>query len=148
MDALLQSFAAAAEQLGVQVWLAHGTLLGWHWNQQRLPWDTDLDFQISIRDLYHLARSYNFTSLSHQSRTYLLDINPNFEIVSVRDIANKIDARWIDTRTGKYIDITALHRDPVPFTKDGHRYRVRQLLLHPFNTHTKAGNPSFPTSEE
>lgn len=66
--------------------------------------------------------------MNEEEKLYLLDINPHFSILSTGDVANKIDARWIDMENGKYIDITALHtRDgdsSVLFFKDGHQYTV------------------------
>ncbi|KAK5093986.1 hypothetical protein LTS08_008770 [Lithohypha guttulata] len=70
------------------------------------------------------------------TRTYLLDINPHHSVVSLRDVANRIDGRWIDTTNGKFIDITALHFDEVGavqgraspmFCKDGHRYEKQDI---------------------
>ena len=33
LTALLKSFLSFARELDIDVWLAHGTLLGWYWNQ-------------------------------------------------------------------------------------------------------------------
>jgi hypothetical protein len=35
------------QHLGLETWIAHGTLLAWYWNGQILPWDWDLDTQVS-----------------------------------------------------------------------------------------------------
>jgi len=140
---LLRSYVDAMADLNVETWIAHGALLGWYWNQKLLPWDTDLDVQVSAESLAFLASHHNMTehrySVSERGapRTYLLDINPHYSIVSNQDVANKIDGRWIDMTNGKFIDITAVHPDesgtadgkPIfLFCKDGHRYEVR--LLH------------------
>ncbi|KAK5358371.1 mannosyltransferase [Exophiala xenobiotica] len=130
--------------LGVETWLAHGTLLGWHWNQKFLPWDNDIDVQMSIETLAGLA-PYNMSEYRYpvasedKPRVYILDINPHYTLVSTQDVANKIDCRWIDTSNGKYIDITAVHVSPgkteqapldqgVFFSKDGHRYPSEDLF--------------------
>lgn len=143
LKALLGSYAATMRQLGVETWIAHGTLLGWYWNQKLLPWDTDIDAQIPYQDLVRLATNYNMTVFRHHSldtdsvRSFLLDVNPHHSIVSPEDVANKIDGRWIDRTNGKFIDITALHQDERVtvkkdvtslFCKDGHRYNVSGLL--------------------
>ncbi|BAE58079.1 unnamed protein product [Aspergillus oryzae RIB40] len=44
-------------------------------------------------------------------RTYLLEINPNYVFRSIEDKKNVIDARWIDTSSGLFIDITAVRPD-------------------------------------
>lgn len=139
--ALLSSYATTMRTLHVKTWLAHGTLLGWFWNRKLLPWDTDIDVQISGTDLVALASKHNFTEFEYplagtaSTRSYLLDVNPHHSIVSLKDVANKIDARWIDQTNGKYIDITALHHGDSDaatgqvtslFCKDGHRYEVTQ----------------------
>jgi hypothetical protein len=141
LTALLSSFALATSELKVETWIAHGALLGWYWNQRLLPWDTDIDVQLSFETLKSLASSNNMTEYKYtlpeekSPRIYLLDINPHYVISSSADVANKIDARWIDTTNGKYIDITAVHlptsdegSEPVDqsllFCKDGHRYKV------------------------
>lgn len=46
-------------------------------------------------------------------KRYLLEINPHYTNTSTRDKENVIDARWIDTSTGLFIDITTLHIQPV-----------------------------------
>lgn len=141
LEALLSSYATTMRTLNVQTWLAHGTLLGWYWNRKLLPWDTDIDVQMSGTDLVALAAKHNFTEFEYplprtaSTRTYLLDINPHHSITSLKDVANKIDARWIDQTNGKYVDITAMHHDERDaatgqvtsmFCKDGHRYKVTQ----------------------
>lgn len=134
---LLKSYVATMNDLKVETWIAHGALIGWYWNRRFLPWDTDVDVHVSTEGIELLAKSYNMTEyrypLSEElaSRTYLLDINPHYTITSSRDVANKIDARWIDMSNGKFIDITAVHRSNVEqgkptssilFCKDGHQY--------------------------
>lgn len=141
LTALLSSFALATNELKVETWVAHGALLGWYWNQRLLPWDTDIDVQLSFETLRSLASSNNMTEYKYtlptekSPRIYLLDINPHYLISSSADVANKIDARWIDTTNGKYIDITAVRipnseerLEPIDqsllFCKDGHHYKV------------------------
>lgn len=66
-----------------------------------------------------------------ENRDYLLGINPNWMDASTTDVDNQIDARWFDTMTGLYIDITALRWDEEArsrgidervMCKDDHRY--------------------------
>jgi len=49
-------------------------------------------------------------------KKYLLEVNPNYLNTSTRDKENVIDARWIDTSTGVFIDITTIHVQPIPAT--------------------------------
>ncbi|EON61750.1 hypothetical protein W97_00966 [Coniosporium apollinis CBS 100218] len=133
--AYLQFFRAE----GIETWIAHGTLLGWWWNGMLLPWDWDVDVQVSGATLAHLATHYNRTLHDYTSpslagpRSYLLDINPWSRERERGDGQNIIDARWIDTRNGLYIDITGLsetHPDLAPGVvscKNYHRYRMEDL---------------------
>lgn len=66
-------------------------------------------------------------------RDYLLEINPHYNIRSTEDKLNVIDARWIDTETGLFIDISTIRRnwtDGVEagalMCKDRHHYLVSQ----------------------
>ena len=148
LKGLLTVFSAFMQENGMEYWIAHGTLLGWYWNQKLLPWDTDVDVQITSATLIVMATKFDMTELIYGPRwkrvKYLLDVNPYSRDISADDVANRIDARWIDTTNGKYIDITVLHSSGVMefeidsdghdfFCKDGHRYLVSsyspQLLL-------------------
>lgn len=107
---------------------------------QMLPWDWDIDTQVSGATLEHMAKDLNrtthqYTSLEHGvSRDYLLDINPAAVERERGDGYNIIDARWIDVRNGLYVDITGLsetHADVQPgilSCKNYHRYRTTDLF--------------------
>lgn len=101
----------------VRTWLAHGTLLGWFWSGTLFPWDADIDVQMPIADLHHLARNFNQTIVvdfgaapQHELRMgrYFLDIGPWLLHRGPETGQNSIDARFIDMDLGLYIDITAL----------------------------------------
>jgi len=66
-----------------------------------------------------------------EGRDYLLEVNPNFSNREQTDVENVIDARWIDTSTGLFIDITAVRYnlthpsgEGMLSCKDGHEFRV------------------------
>ncbi|KAI1405550.1 LicD family-domain-containing protein [Hypoxylon fuscum] len=58
---LIRSWLATARELGVETWLAHGTLLGWWWNGRVMPWDYDIDVQMPTATLSYLGRHFNRT---------------------------------------------------------------------------------------
>ena len=67
------------------------------------------------RTIYTYTSSSSPSSLSKRTpdspsttRKYLLDVNPYARQRHRGDGMNIIDARWIDTRNGLYIDITGL----------------------------------------
>ena len=123
--------------IGAQTWLMHGTLLGWWWNRKIMPWDSDIDVQMSQASLRYLADYYNMTLHHYRFRDarmggkdYLLEINPNYVNGSTDDYLNAIDARWIDTDTGLFIDITAVRRNRPGelMCKDRHAYRDNEIF--------------------
>ena len=147
---LIRSYLEFFQKNGMETWLAHGTLLGWWWNAQLLPWDWDIDTQVSTVTLEYLAENYNGTIYTYTSekdieinpttqkkgplsRQYHLDINPAIYTRHRNEGENVIDARWIDIQNGLYIDVTGLaETDPkeapgVWSCKNYHRYRTRDL---------------------
>ncbi|KAF1990269.1 hypothetical protein K402DRAFT_225777 [Aulographum hederae CBS 113979] len=145
LRALMRTYLATMTSIGAETWIMHGTLLGWWWNRKIMPWDTDVDVQISESSMRFLADFYNMT-MHHfklpgismeKGRSYLLEVNPNWRNGSTADTLNMIDARWIDTDTGLYIDITTLRRDTYAeekglkgrmMCKDKHHYLAEEIF--------------------
>ncbi|KAM7208487.1 LicD family domain containing protein [Naviculisporaceae sp. PSN 640] len=139
---LIRSYLSVFRELGVETWLAHGTLLGWWWNGRIMPWDYDLDVQVSSATLFYLEEKFNRTEHQYnyvdeltgkrKTKTYLLDINPSHKLPRLQG-KNIIDARWIDTANGMFVDITGIsEREPesqpgIWSCKNFHRYRTRDL---------------------
>ncbi|KAI1291633.1 LicD family-domain-containing protein, partial [Xylaria venustula] len=155
-----------------------------------MPWDYDLDVQVSVATLSFLGERYNRTIHEYEyemdededraglvfnaniinlsngndtdtdadtddasnggeveegeetvantttttiKKTYLLDINPHHKDLTKGNGANVIDARWIDTSNGMFIDITGLRERDVEHSpgiwscKNNHRYRTTEL---------------------
>jgi phosphorylcholine metabolism protein LicD len=140
---LIRSYLTTFHSLGLETWLAHGTLLGWWWNGRIMPWDFDVDAQVSGDTLQVLGERYNGSLFEYgyrnessgreETRVYLLDVNPFGMKVDRGQGENVIDARWIDVETGMFVDITALmERDPmgrpgVVSCKNYHVYGVGDL---------------------
>lgn len=140
---LIQSYLSTFSSLDLETWIAHGTLLGWFWNQQILPWDHDVDVQVSGKTMEVLAAKHNQSRHTwtytddatgeEATAEYLLDVNPFAVKVDRGRGQNTIDARWIDVATGMYVDITGLvERDPkkapgVFSCKNHHGYRQEEL---------------------
>lgn len=109
-----------------------------------LPWDWDIDAQVSQATLFYLGTHHNMTEHAYTmpaggkdgepiTRTYLLDVNPNAAERVNGDGFNIIDARWISTHNGLYIDITGLSElepkaEPgVVSCKNFHAYNMTDL---------------------
>jgi hypothetical protein len=104
--------------------------------------DWDLDMQVDVTSLQTLAEEYNGTvwtavpsnaGPNAEPRDYFLDVNPYWMERVHGDGANFIDARFIDTRNGLYVDITGLTElDPanlpnVVSCKNYHNYRLEDI---------------------
>jgi hypothetical protein len=137
---LIRAYFLTFEYMGVDTWIAHGTLLGWFWNSKILPWDWDLDTQVTDEGLKTLGKYYNGTQYNYdpgdggRNRTYLLDINSWSWQRERGDGANIIDARFISVDNGLFVDITGLsevYPDTEPgvvMCKNNHRYRQEDIL--------------------
>lgn len=141
--ALIQTYLRTMHDIGAETWIMHGSLLGWWWNRKIMPWDSDLDVQISEDSIKYLASYYNMT-VHHFSlpgvkggRKYMIEVNPHWVNDSTTDKSNVIDARWIDTESGLFIDITTLRRNRTAeakglrghmMCKDEHHYLEDQIF--------------------
>ncbi|KAF2859010.1 hypothetical protein K470DRAFT_282923 [Piedraia hortae CBS 480.64] len=141
LTALVQTYLSTMNDIGVETWIMHGSLLGWFWNKKIMPWDTDIDVMISEKSIHHLADYYNMTvhhfwmPTLNKGCDYLLEVNPHFAIEAA-DKDNKIDARWIDTDSGLFIDITSIRRNSTAdhiddqglmVAKDTHQYYYDEI---------------------
>jgi phosphorylcholine metabolism protein LicD len=140
---LVQSYFSTMNDIGIQTWIMHGTLMGWWWNRKILPWDSDLDVMIAESSMRYLSDYYNMT-VHHfafpdepQGRDYLLEVNPYWVNSSTADKLNSIDARWIDMDAGLFIDITTLRPNTTAeaqgikgmmMCKDKHHYRHKDIF--------------------
>ncbi|KAK1754622.1 mannosylphosphate transferase [Echria macrotheca] len=148
LHSLIKSYLLTLTSLQVPTWLAHGTLLGWFWNGRIMPWDWDLDVQLSSSSLSQLSLSHNYTFWTldgnmtregEEGGRYLFDINPFYDRERGEGV-NVIDARWVDTLTGLFVDITGVkERDETEGDGEGgegkgvwscknwHRYHTREI---------------------
>jgi len=139
---MVRAYLTTFRERNIETWIAHGTLLGWWWNGKIMPWDSDLDVQVSGSTLEWLGQNLNMTTHNYtflddqgkeEQRQYLLDVNPHSAARVRGDGMNVIDARWIDMQSGLFIDITGLS-EIMPATKPGvwmcknmHQYPTRNL---------------------
>jgi len=114
LTALMKTYLSTMADIGAETWIMHGTLMGWWWNRKILPWDSDIDVQVTEDTMHFLALNYNMSMYHYhlpnipEGRDYMLEVNPAYVNGDVKDKLNMIDARWIDTETGLFIDITTI----------------------------------------
>lgn len=104
---LFHEWTNFAEERDLKYWIVHGTLIGWHWQNSVLPWDLDIDIQVLSTDL--LFFYVHFKDYLFKGR-YLFDLNPH-AVFREHQNHNIIDARFVDTETGYYIDMTGVAFD-------------------------------------
>lgn len=150
---MIKAYLSWFKEQGLDTWIAHGTLLGWWWNGKRLPWDWDMDTQVSSATLTYLGKKHNQTIIPNgldaagRKRDYLLDVNPWIWQRERGNGMNIIDARWIDMRNGLFIDITGVaeirpaDRPGVWSCKNYHWYKVEDLF--PMRETTFEGVPAL-----
>lgn len=119
---LVKNYLNFARQHGIMTWIAHGSLLSWYWNGVAFPWDTDIDVQMPIGELYNLGRRFNQTLVIENVGSdkkkfngmgkYFIDVGSSITHRTKGNGNNNIDARFIDIDTGLYIDITGLAITP------------------------------------
>jgi len=121
---IAKSWFRFSNKLNLKTWIAHGSLLGYYFNGLIMPWDDDLDVQITAQSFEEL-KNYNGSLIIDYNDLnlgkYLIDINPWYAVRS-KESDNKIDARFIDVESGLYIDITTLSNgfiDKREFDDDG-----------------------------
>jgi len=141
--ALAQTYLTTMADIGAETWLMHGSLLGWWWNRKIMPWDSDIDVQVSEPTMKFLGDYYNMTIHHYKSpripegRDYMLEVNPKYTYRGVDDRLNVIDARWTDTDTGLFIDITTVRVNETAVAegiegalmcKDKHHYLEKDIF--------------------
>ncbi|KAJ3296761.1 hypothetical protein HDU79_005763 [Rhizoclosmatium sp. JEL0117] len=113
LTSLLRAWATFSEQHGITWWISHGELLGWYWNGRLMPWDADLDLQMSTYQLIQLV-AFNQTLIEGR---FLIDVNPSILYRTPQEM-NTIDARIVDTKTGYLADITGLTHIKITATRN------------------------------
>lgn len=107
---MIRAWFQFAELNNFASWINYGSLLGWAYNGVNMPWDTDVDIQMPIRQIDRLGREFNRLIIIENPRygnaKYYLEIAPTY--TAQGNGKNFIDARFIDINSGLYIDISAL----------------------------------------
>lgn len=109
---LIRTWLSFTRKQGLKTWVAHGSLLAWHFNGMNFPWDEDVDVQMPIQDFLILSENFNQSLIVEDAEDgfgrYFLDCSTFVTARTHGNGNNNIDARFIDVDTGLYVDITAL----------------------------------------
>ena len=112
-----------------------------------MPWDSDVDVQVSASTIHFLASYYNMTIHRYKGRSYMLEINPRYVNGSAADYLNMIDGRYIDMDKGLFIDITTVRPKQGSIgkltCKDRHEYEVSTRRLMRAKAQTVNGHGSI-----
>jgi len=140
---MFAAWGTFADKHQLPYWIVHGSLIGYYFNKMLLPWDEDIDIQMSVQDLYALNR-FNRTVIAG---SYMIDVNPNIVYRNFMEM-NVIDARVIDMKSGVFVDITAvaavrntIFGTPIYACKSPHFYLFTDLF--PLYRTVFEGTPSW-----
>ncbi|KAK4141560.1 uncharacterized protein C8A04DRAFT_38957 [Dichotomopilus funicola] len=140
---MVRAYLSTFNELGIETWLAHDSLLGWWLSGQVLPGDRDVRMQVSEPGIFDLAAYYNMTTFSIRvpgqpksvRRKYQLELSRFAKAREQSDPAGSADGRWIDTDTGLYIDMYAVRYNlthpggrGMMSCKDGGEFRDKDLF--------------------
>lgn len=135
---IFREWTKFAEERELKYWVVHGSLIGWHWQLDVLPWDLDIDIQVLSTDL--LFYYVHFKDFLFKGR-YLFDLNPH-SVFRDHQRHNVIDARFIDTETGYYMDMTGVAFDGTYLhCKTPHEYLPQWIF--PLKRSTFCGAPTW-----
>lgn len=140
---MVRVFLSFCRKVGINTWVAHGSLLLWYWDGMAFPWDNDIDVQMPIFDLHKLSLHFNQTLIVEDANDgygrYFLDCGTFIGLRDKGNGLNNIDARFIDVDTGLYIDITGL-----AVSKEATPDRYKSALPKEWNKDT----PAFETNSK
>ncbi|ODV70587.1 uncharacterized protein CYBJADRAFT_170148, partial [Cyberlindnera jadinii NRRL Y-1542] len=119
----VRSWFKLCEFAGAISWVGYGNLIGWYRHSRNLPWDTDVDVVMPFQDLVVLSEKFNASLVIENpelgDNIFWFATTPYF--YQQKD-TQFIDARYIDLKTGFYIDVSALwnsnERGPPDHFKD------------------------------
>ena len=98
----LRALRELGDRLRIEFFAMHGTLLGWTFNQETLPWDEDLDF--SFDGVHHPA----LLRFAHAHSGKQLLENNSVSFFEMPGPRNHIEFRVQHVPTRVYTDITSL----------------------------------------
>jgi hypothetical protein len=114
------------EKSNVALVVMYGSLIGWWWSEESLPWDTDIDVHVLDVDTFEawLTALPRMTFDKHEHRNgrenvhhYNLSV-PDFTMYFDHNAHHHIEYRLIHIPTGVYTDMTTLVPTPRAIAKN------------------------------
>ncbi|KAF2623177.1 hypothetical protein BU25DRAFT_414685 [Macroventuria anomochaeta] len=97
------------------------------WDRRRRSKNRGQEEEVEVMREPEGLKSGVWETVMEEGKKYLLEVNPHYTDISTSDTHNVIDARWIDTHTGLFIDITTVH--PVPSSASAKSQEKHQIFL-------------------
>ena len=122
---LLAFFSKLCAEHNIKPILFHGSLIGYYFNKQILPWDDDIDIKLLGDSIDNMKKLHKY-----ESENIIIKINPNCSNRSTPDKDNVIDARVISKKNGVFIDITFLtptDDEKIVRCKSPHYYDIKDI---------------------
>ncbi|GME71956.1 unnamed protein product [Ambrosiozyma monospora] len=118
---LIRGWLQMTNNLGITTWLSQESLLGWDKNGLLSPWERTAHFDVPAEDMKRLASSFNQSLIIQDPRDgtglFLVDVQPYYMERAWENNGNaspdSIDLRFIDTRTGLYLEINGLVKSKI-----------------------------------
>lgn len=129
---MMRNFAKMMRVADCKYWVFSGNAISWYFNGNNMPWDEDIDVRMTTKEMGKMALAYNNTLVienpAEGDGMYLFQISPWFG--KTTRIGNHIDSRFIDIKTGLYIDVTSLNVAPESrekVLKQNHLFEFRNV---------------------
>ncbi|GMG33819.1 unnamed protein product [Ambrosiozyma monospora] len=118
---LIRGWLQMTNNLGITTWLSQESLLGWNKNGLLSPWERTAHFDVPAEDMKRLASSFNQSLIIQDPRDgtglFLIDVQPYYMERARENNGNaspdSIDLRFIDTRTGLYLEVNGLVKSKI-----------------------------------
>ncbi|QPG74576.1 hypothetical protein FOA43_001907 [Brettanomyces nanus] len=108
---LMRNYAKFMRQAGYNYWVFSGNAISWYFNGNNMPWDEDIDIRMTVQEMNRMSLTHNATLVVENPEEgdglYYFTISPWFG--GFTRTGNHIDSRFVDIKTGLYIDITCLY---------------------------------------
>lgn len=120
LHGVVENYLQLCSNLGITTWLSPDSLTSWTYNGLMGPWEDTVRFELPAEDLNRLATGFNYSLVIGDPKNttggYLMDISPWYLERAVQHTVeaspDAADGRFVDIRTGIYIEIAGVAQVP------------------------------------